>query len=77
MTMEGEIGTFIHALSHDLKNILHNIQGYADLLEDDNDPECLEGIVRLVKKAKQLIDNYVTLADAGEFSKRPEIKETQ
>ena len=67
---EDEIRSFMHSLSHDMKNILHNIQGYADLLEGELDPEFIEGIIRLVKKAKQLLSDYVTLADKGDFSKK-------
>ncbi|MHA1909928.1 MAG: histidine kinase dimerization/phospho-acceptor domain-containing protein [Candidatus Thorarchaeota archaeon] len=68
---EKELEDFFHALSHDMKNILHNIQGYADLLEDENNPEFIQGIVRLVKKARELLNDYVSLADKGEFSQRP------
>ena len=68
---EKAVESFIHALSHDLKNILHNIHAYADLLEEENDPEFIEGIVRLVKKARKVLNDYVSLADKGEFSERP------
>ncbi len=68
---EDEIRSFMHTLSHDMKNILHNIQGYVDLLEVEHDPEFIAGIIRLVKKAKQLLNDYVTLADEGDFSQTP------
>ncbi|MDF1540850.1 MAG: histidine kinase dimerization/phospho-acceptor domain-containing protein [Candidatus Thorarchaeota archaeon] len=69
--IEKELSSFIHALSHDMRNILHNIQGYADLLEDEHDPVFLEGISRSVKKAKRLMQEYVDIADAGNLTKRP------
>ena len=68
---ESDFEEFIHALSHDIKNILHNIHAYADLLEEDNDPEFIEGIVKLVKKAREVLNSYVTLADKGEYTTRP------
>ncbi len=66
-----ELSSFIHALSHDMKNALHNIQGYADLLEDEYDPALLEGITRSVAKAKRIMQEYVGIADAGNLTKRP------
>lgn len=69
--IKNELSSFIHALSHDLKNVLHNIQGYADLLEDEHDPAFLEGISRSVKKAKKLMREYVRIADAGDLTQRP------
>jgi light-regulated signal transduction histidine kinase (bacteriophytochrome) len=68
---EKDVDSFIHSLSHDLKNILHNIHAYAELLEDENDPEFIKGIIRLVKKAREILNDYVTLADKGDFSQRP------
>ena len=68
---DNAVGEFIHSLSHDVKNILHNIHAYADLLEEENNPEFIEGIARLVKKAREVLNDYVALADAGDFSKRP------
>ncbi len=72
-----DLSKFIHALSHDLKNILHNIQGYVNLLEDENNPEFLSGIVMLVGKAKNVIDQYVVMADEGNLEKYPITKRNQ
>ena len=69
---ENEVNAFIHALSHDIKNVLHNIQGYADLIEGEENSEFTEGIVRSVRKAKKIMQDYVEFADKGDFTKRPE-----
>jgi len=69
--IEKELSLFMHALSHDMKNILHNIQGYADLLESEPDPVLIEGIIRSVKKAKVLLQEYVKIADVGDLTQRP------
>ncbi|MFW9919219.1 MAG: histidine kinase dimerization/phospho-acceptor domain-containing protein [Candidatus Thorarchaeota archaeon] len=66
-----ELSEFMHSLSHDIKNILHNIQGYVNLLEQEDDPEYLAGVVRLIQKAKQTLEDYVSLADNGNLTKRP------
>ena len=72
MEEQVDIKRLVHVLSHDLKNILHNIQGYVNILEEENDKECLEGITRLVQKGKQVIDEYVALADKGQETEKLE-----
>jgi light-regulated signal transduction histidine kinase (bacteriophytochrome) len=62
-----DVLVFIHNLSHDMKNILHNILGYAVLLEEEYDVEQVAKIVDLVKKADDLLKDYVANADAGRF----------
>ncbi|MBD3405320.1 MAG: PAS domain S-box protein [Candidatus Lokiarchaeota archaeon] len=60
-----ELSRFAHHMSHDLRNYLHNILGYAVLLEDEYNPEHIKGIVSSVNKAEKLLSKSVDLADAG------------
>jgi light-regulated signal transduction histidine kinase (bacteriophytochrome) len=67
-----ELNDFIHCLSHDVKNVLHNIQGYVDLLVTEQSPECVSGIARLVRKGEAIVDAYVRIAESGRLSERPD-----
>lgn len=63
------VSVFIHKLSHDVTGITHNIMGYATLLEEENNPEYLEGISRLIEKLNERIKQAVSIADAGDLEK--------
>lgn len=56
---------FIHGLSHDVTGVLHNIMGYATLLEDDCDKTYIQGITRLVAKLAERIKQAVSDVDSG------------
>ncbi|MHA1929864.1 MAG: histidine kinase dimerization/phospho-acceptor domain-containing protein [Candidatus Thorarchaeota archaeon] len=58
----------MHHFSHDIKNILHNIYGFSQLLEDDHDPKYIERMQKMVMKCKDLINAYVEKIDAGDFA---------
>lgn len=64
---------FIRCLSHDIKNVLHNIQGYADLLDGEQSSECVSGITRLVRKGEAIINAYVRIAESGRLKDRPTV----
>ncbi len=70
MAAQSDVSKFLHVLSHDIKNILQNIQGYVNILEGENNKECLEGITRLVHKGGQVLDEFVAVADKGDLSKK-------
>ncbi|MFX1483021.1 MAG: response regulator [Promethearchaeota archaeon] len=59
---------FIHKLSHDVTGIAHNIMGYATLMEEENNPEYLEGISRLITKLNERMKNAVTEVDEGSLN---------
>ena len=58
----------IHHLSHDVKNILHNIYGFSQLLEDEIEPKYVERIQKLIMKCNDVIKEYVEKVDAGNFT---------
>ncbi|MFW9892758.1 MAG: response regulator [Candidatus Thorarchaeota archaeon] len=61
---------FIHKLSHDVTGIAHNIMGYATLLEEEINPEYIQGISRLVSKLNDRIKRAVTEIDEETLVKR-------
>ena len=62
------ISKLVHHFSHDMKNILHNIYGFAQLLDDEFEPTYVERIMKLVMKCKDLINEYVVIVDSGDFT---------
>ena len=60
-----ELSQFAHSMNHDLKNIFHNMQGFIELVEDENDISHLKRIQSLIKETTELLDHSVALADAG------------
>ncbi len=56
---------FIHKLSHDITGIAHNIMGYATLLEEENNPEYIKGIGRLLTKLDERVKTAVDEIDDG------------
>ena len=56
---------FIHGLSHDVAGALHNIMGYATLLEDDFDRTYIQGITRVVTKLAERMKQAVSDVDSG------------
>ena len=56
---------FIHKLSHDITGITHNIMGYATLLEEDNNPDYIKGISRLITKLNDKVKIAVSEVDDG------------
>ena len=57
-----------HNFSHDINNILHNIYGFSQLLEDEFDPNYIERIQKLVMKCKDLINDFVSAVDAEDYT---------
>ena len=60
-----ELSDFAHSMNHDLKNIFHNMQGFIELVEDENDLSHLMRLQSLIKETGELLDHSVALADAG------------
>ena len=60
---------FMHVFNHDARNILHNILGYAQLLEDEYEKTYVDGIIKLVIKCEKLIKSYVEAADEGDYTR--------
>ncbi|MFW9956547.1 MAG: PAS domain S-box protein [Candidatus Odinarchaeota archaeon] len=60
-----ELSDFAHSMSHDLKNILHNMQGFIELAEDEKNLKHLSRIQGLIYESTELLDHSVILADAG------------
>lgn len=60
-----ELSDFAHSMSHDLKNIFHNMQGFIELTEDEKDFKHLQRLYGMIKEAGDVLDHSVVLADAG------------
>ena len=60
-----ELSDFAHSMSHDLKNIFHNMLGFIELVEDEDDISHLEKLRQMLKETGELLDHSVVLADAG------------
>ncbi|TFG28922.1 PAS domain S-box protein [Candidatus Thorarchaeota archaeon] len=60
-----ELSEFAHSMSHDLKNIFHNMNGFIELVEDENDFSHLQRLRQMLKESGELLDHSVALADAG------------
>ncbi len=59
---------FIHKLSHDITGIVHNIMGYATLLEEEFDKSYIEGIGRLSNKLSNRVKVAVSEIDSGDLN---------
>jgi len=68
MIQQDVASKFIHKLSHDITGIAHNIMGYATLLEEENNPDYVNGISRLLVKLKNRVKAAVTEIDDGHLS---------
>jgi PAS domain S-box-containing protein len=62
---KGELSDFAHSMAHDLKNIFHNMLGFIELIEDENDFRHLQRLKVLLKETGELVDHSVMLADSG------------
>lgn len=60
-----ELSDFAHSMSHDLKNIFHNMQGFIELAEDEKNLKHLSRIQGLIHESTELLEHSVALADAG------------
>ncbi len=60
-----ELSEFAHSMSHDLKNIFHNMLGFIELVEDENDINHLQKLRQMLRETSDLLDHSVALADAG------------
>ncbi len=60
-----ELSTIGHDMAHDLRNVLHNMEGYTQLLTHDYNLDYVEGISRLISKISSLLEEWKQLADAG------------
>ena len=60
-----ELSEFAHSMSHDLKNIFHNMLGFIELVEDENDISHLQKLRQMLTETGELLDHSVALADAG------------
>ncbi|MHA2024321.1 MAG: PAS domain S-box protein [Candidatus Thorarchaeota archaeon] len=60
-----ELSDFAHSMSHDLKNIFHNMLGFIELIEEEQDFSHLSRMRILVNETGEMVDHSVALADAG------------
>ncbi|MFW9805383.1 MAG: PAS domain S-box protein, partial [Candidatus Thorarchaeota archaeon] len=60
-----ELSDFAHSMSHDLKNIFHNMQGFIELAQEEQNFDHLKKIRTLLSETSDLVDHSVALADAG------------
>ncbi|MHA2232896.1 MAG: PAS domain-containing sensor histidine kinase, partial [Candidatus Hodarchaeales archaeon] len=61
-----ELSEFAHAMSHDLKNSLLSIQGYAEVVEREHDRTYAKKIGQLATRMNALLHRSLLLADAGQ-----------
>jgi PAS domain S-box-containing protein len=60
-----ELSDFAHSMSHDLKNIIHNILGFIELLEEEQNFSHIPKLRTLLRETGEMVDHSVALADAG------------
>ncbi len=60
-----ELSDFAHTMSHDLKNIFHNMLGFIELIEDEQNLSHLIKLRTLLNETSEMVDHSVALADAG------------
>jgi two-component system cell cycle sensor histidine kinase/response regulator CckA len=60
-----ELSDFTHSMSHDLKNIFHNMLGFIELTEEEKNLTHLAKLRSLVHESGEMVDHSVALADAG------------
>ena len=60
-----ELSDFAHTMSHDLKNIFHNMLGFIELIEEEQNLSHLARIRTLLNETGEMVDHSVSLADAG------------
>ncbi|MBY8996941.1 MAG: PAS domain S-box protein [Candidatus Thorarchaeota archaeon] len=60
-----ELSDFAHTMSHDLKNIFHNMLGFIELLEEEQNFSHLTKLRTLLNETSEMVDHSVALADAG------------
>lgn len=58
---------FIHKLSHDITGMIHNIMGYATLLEDEPSAEYIQGIAKQTIRIRERIQKAVDDIDQGKL----------
>ncbi|MFW9975301.1 MAG: response regulator [Candidatus Thorarchaeota archaeon] len=68
MIRQENASKFIHQLSHDIAGIAHNIMGYTTLLGEENNPDYINGIGRLVMKLSNRVKTAVTEIDNGKIN---------
>lgn len=60
-----ELSDFVHSMSHDLKNIFHNMKGFVELAEAEKSFAHLARLNEFIRNARDLLDHSVMVADAG------------
>lgn len=60
-----ELSDFAHSMSHDLKNIFHNMLGFIELIEEEQNLTHLNRMRCLLHETGEMVDHSVALADAG------------
>lgn len=60
-----ELSDFAHSISHDLKNIFHNMLGFIELIEEEQNFGLLTKLRSLINETGEMVDHSVALADAG------------
>ena len=60
-----ELSDFAHSMSHDLKNIFHNMLGFIELAQEEQNFDHLLKLRALLSETGELVDHSVALADAG------------
>jgi signal transduction histidine kinase len=60
-----ELSDFAHTMSHDLKNIFHNMLGFIELWEEERNFDHLIKLRSLLHETSEMVDHSVALADAG------------
>ncbi|RQG91386.1 sensor histidine kinase [Natrarchaeobius halalkaliphilus] len=63
---------FISVISHDLRNPLNILRGYADLIEETGDPSHATDVVVAAERMETMIDDLLTLARQDEDVREPD-----
>ena len=69
-----ELSNFVHLMGHDIRNCLSSIEGYADLLEENEQEKefVLKKINNQTEYLRKLLNRSIELADAGQTVEKSE-----
>jgi PAS domain S-box-containing protein len=69
-----ELSDFVHLMGHDIRNCLSSIEGYSDLLQENEQEKefVLEKINKQTEYLRKLLNRSIELADAGQTVEKSE-----
>jgi signal transduction histidine kinase len=68
MISQDTASEFVRKLSHDVTGMVHNIIGYATLLEEEPNPEYIKGIAKQATRIRERVQQAVADVDNGSLA---------